>query len=208
MQHATTATTATTAVRHNNIINNSNGRLAQRRLERDSLTHSLARPLIHSPTTAGSLNVDLNEISTNLVPFPRLHYLVRAWSVKTPVLVDTCVLANTRDFLRVASACGVVSTLSHRCVVWSWCGSLPEIIVWWSWYGRYSSGAERGGGEGGSSSNMKKTKSWCEYLVLLWSGIVLLCNVRAFFSFFIFCLPATQHTLDNITGPSAPISRE
>ena len=28
----------------------------------------------------GSLNVDLNEISMNLVPFPRLHYLVSAMS--------------------------------------------------------------------------------------------------------------------------------
>ena len=28
----------------------------------------------------GSLNVDLNEITMNLVPFPRLHYLVPALS--------------------------------------------------------------------------------------------------------------------------------
>ena len=28
----------------------------------------------------GSLNVDLNEITMNLVPFPRLHYLISALS--------------------------------------------------------------------------------------------------------------------------------
>jgi tubulin epsilon len=28
----------------------------------------------------GSLNVDLNEITTNLVPFPRMHYLMSSTS--------------------------------------------------------------------------------------------------------------------------------
>ena len=41
----------------------------------------LVTPLIHSPSRfEGSLNVDLNEITMNLVPFPRLHYLVSAIS--------------------------------------------------------------------------------------------------------------------------------
>ena len=32
--------------------------------------------LTSSVRFAGQLNVDLNEITTNLVPFPRMHYLV------------------------------------------------------------------------------------------------------------------------------------
>ena len=47
----------------------------------------------------GELNVDLNEITTNLVPFPRLHYLVRkcqdVW-VCLCVYVCVCVCARAR----------------------------------------------------------------------------------------------------------------
>jgi len=38
--------------------------------------------LLSSARFDGSLNVDLNEITMNLVPFPRMHYLV---SSQTPL---------------------------------------------------------------------------------------------------------------------------
>jgi hypothetical protein len=41
---------------------------------------SLLTDLTASARFPGSLNVDLNEITTNLVPFPRLHYLISALS--------------------------------------------------------------------------------------------------------------------------------
>jgi hypothetical protein len=41
---------------------------------------SLLTDLTASARFPGSLNVDLNEITTNLVPFPRLHYLIPALS--------------------------------------------------------------------------------------------------------------------------------
>lgn len=49
----------------------------------------------------GSLNMDLNEIAMNLVPFPRLHYLVPSL---TPLytLADVCV-PTRRSAVRLAA---------------------------------------------------------------------------------------------------------
>lgn len=44
----------------------------------NGLVASLLMDLTASSRFPGSLNVDLNEITTNLVPFPRLHYIVPA----------------------------------------------------------------------------------------------------------------------------------
>jgi len=50
----------------------------------------------------GSLNVDLNEITMNLVPFPRMHYLV---SSQTPLysLADIKVPARRSDIFLVTT---------------------------------------------------------------------------------------------------------
>ena len=46
-----------------------------------SILRIVPSPLPLSPSRfEGSLNVDLNEIAMNLVPFPKLHYLVSAIS--------------------------------------------------------------------------------------------------------------------------------
>jgi hypothetical protein len=53
----------------------------------------------------GSLNVDLNEITMNLVPFPRMHYLISSLSpfavLKTqhPVSAQAAAAANSRRFV-------------------------------------------------------------------------------------------------------------
>ncbi|KAG5183531.1 Tubulin/FtsZ family, GTPase domain-containing protein [Tribonema minus] len=46
----------------------------------NSIVASLMADVTASARFPGSLNVDLNEIATNLVPFPRMHYLVSALS--------------------------------------------------------------------------------------------------------------------------------
>lgn len=46
----------------------------------NSLVARLLTDLTASMRFAGDLNVDLNEITTNLVPFPRLHYLLSSVS--------------------------------------------------------------------------------------------------------------------------------
>ncbi|KAF0696750.1 Aste57867_12509 [Aphanomyces stellatus] len=57
----------------------------------DAMNSIVARTLTHLTSSMrfdGSLNVDLNEITTNLVPFPKLHYLLSSlaplWSDKQP----------------------------------------------------------------------------------------------------------------------------
>lgn len=57
----------------------------------DHMNHVVARlltDLTASMRFAGDLNVDLNEITTNLVPFPRLHYLLSSIT-PLPTLHDT-----------------------------------------------------------------------------------------------------------------------
>ncbi len=51
----------------------------------DAINNVAARMLCHltsSSRFSGEMNVDLNEIYTNLVPFPRLHFLVTALSIQ------------------------------------------------------------------------------------------------------------------------------
>ena len=58
------------------------------------MTHFLGQlvNLTSSMRFEGPLNVDLNEITTNLVPYPRLHYIVsRCVSVSVCVCVCVCV---------------------------------------------------------------------------------------------------------------------
>lgn len=49
----------------------------------NSLVARLLTDLTASMRFAGDLNVDLNEITTNLVPFPRMHYLLPSISPTT-----------------------------------------------------------------------------------------------------------------------------
>ncbi|XP_075303151.1 tubulin epsilon chain isoform X1 [Opisthocomus hoazin] len=65
----------------------------------DAMNNIVANLLLNLTSSArfeGSLNMDLNEISMNLVPFPRLHYLV---SSLTPLytLADVNVLSRRLD---------------------------------------------------------------------------------------------------------------
>ncbi|CAH1785919.1 unnamed protein product [Owenia fusiformis] len=74
-------------------ITSSKGAIVQGKNEQpfDAMNNIAANLLLNMTSSArfeGSLNVDLNEISMNLVPFPKLHYLV---SSQTPLytLADT-----------------------------------------------------------------------------------------------------------------------
>lgn len=67
------------------IISNSNTLSQQKKSEKpfDSMNNIVANMLLNLTSSSrfeGSLNVDLNEITTNLVPFPRLHYLISSLS--------------------------------------------------------------------------------------------------------------------------------
>ena len=68
-----------------NIISSSQTTSAQKKSEKpfDSMNNIVANMLLNLTSSArfeGSLNVDLNEITMNLVPFPRLHYLISSLS--------------------------------------------------------------------------------------------------------------------------------
>lgn len=58
--------------------------------EMNSIVANLLLALTSASRFEGSLNVDLNEITMNLVPFPRMHYLVSSllplYSVKDVAL--------------------------------------------------------------------------------------------------------------------------
>jgi tubulin epsilon len=67
------------------IISSSNTTSQEKKCERpfDSMNNIVANMLLNLTSSSrfdGSLNVDLNEIAMNLVPFPRLHYLVSSLS--------------------------------------------------------------------------------------------------------------------------------
>lgn len=66
----------------------------------------------------GSLNMDLNEIAMNLVPFPQLHYLV---SSLTPLYVLADVNVPTRRYL-LKKYCAT-NFLKFRLMLNSWCTS-------------------------------------------------------------------------------------
>ena len=68
-----------------NIISSANSVSAQKKCEKpfDSMNNIVANMLLNLTSSSrfeGSLNVDLNEITTNLVPFPRMHYLLSSLS--------------------------------------------------------------------------------------------------------------------------------
>ncbi|EFJ07882.1 hypothetical protein SELMODRAFT_132773, partial [Selaginella moellendorffii] len=50
----------------------------------NALVSSLLLNLTSSMRFEGQLNVDLNEITTNLIPYPRLHYLISSMALFTP----------------------------------------------------------------------------------------------------------------------------
>lgn len=67
------------------VISNELSVSAQKRSEKpfDSMNNIVANMLLNLTSSSrfeGSLNVDLNEITMNLVPYPRLHYLVSSLS--------------------------------------------------------------------------------------------------------------------------------
>jgi tubulin epsilon len=67
------------------IISNASTVSQQKKCEKpfDSMNNIVANMLLNLTSSSrfdGSLNVDLNEITMNLVPFPKLHYLVSALS--------------------------------------------------------------------------------------------------------------------------------
>jgi len=69
----------------NNVISNSQSISAQKKCEKpfDSMNNIVANMLLNLTSSSrfeGSLNVDLNEITMNLVPFPRMHYLISSLS--------------------------------------------------------------------------------------------------------------------------------
>jgi tubulin epsilon len=67
------------------IISNEQSVSAQKRNEKpfDSMNNIVANMLLNLTSSSrfeGSLNVDLNEITMNLVPYPRIHYLLSSLS--------------------------------------------------------------------------------------------------------------------------------
>ena len=67
------------------IISSANSTSAQKKTEKpfDSMNNIVANMLLNLTSSSrfeGSLNVDLNEITMNLVPFPRMHYLLSSLS--------------------------------------------------------------------------------------------------------------------------------
>ena len=68
-----------------NIISSQNTTHEQKKCEKpfDSMNNIVANMLLNLTSSSrfdGSLNVDLNEITMNLVPFPRMHYLISSLS--------------------------------------------------------------------------------------------------------------------------------
>lgn len=67
------------------VISSANSMSSTKRSEKpfDSMNNIVANMLLNLTSSSrfeGSLNVDLNEITTNLVPFPRMHYLISSLS--------------------------------------------------------------------------------------------------------------------------------
>jgi tubulin epsilon len=73
----------------------------------DSVNNIVARMLCHLTSSSrfnGEMNVDLNEVYTNLVPFPRLHFLMTALNVRYPPnsTVKGRSMSNPADHSRMA----------------------------------------------------------------------------------------------------------
>uniref|UniRef100_A0A8C6S899 Tubulin, epsilon 1 n=1 Tax=Neogobius melanostomus TaxID=47308 RepID=A0A8C6S899_9GOBI len=70
---------AGSAVRMDSSVISGHGGLSAAEKPFDAMNNIVANLLLHMTSSArfqGSLNMDLNEIAMNLVPFPRLHYLI------------------------------------------------------------------------------------------------------------------------------------
>jgi tubulin epsilon len=70
-------------VRANSLVGGQVGAVKARPKPFDAMNGVVANLLLNMTSSSrfeGSLNVDVNEITTNLVPFPRLHYLVASQS--------------------------------------------------------------------------------------------------------------------------------
>ncbi|CAG5127089.1 unnamed protein product, partial [Candidula unifasciata] len=73
------------SVKSDSALSAGDGGVAKKADERpfDQMNNLVANLLLNMTSSArfeGSLNVDLNEITMNLVPFPKLHYLVASQS--------------------------------------------------------------------------------------------------------------------------------
>lgn len=88
----------------------------------DGINNIAARMLCHLTASSrfhGEMNVDLNEVYTNLVPFPRLHFLMTALNVRYPnnsammqrLRQDSSRMALQRAFADVTSTKGQLSGL-------------------------------------------------------------------------------------------------
>lgn len=86
----------------------------------DSMNGIAANMLLHLTSSVrfeGALNVDLNEITTNLVPFPRLHFLLASLSP----------LAAPRDMGKLLGAPRAVDQVRHHVVSGTTVGMLSEL---------------------------------------------------------------------------------
>ena len=71
----------------------------------NSIAANMLLNLTSSMRFEGPLNVDLNDITMNLVPFPRLHFLLASMSP----------LAAPKDVAKLAGAPRAVDQVSHAC---------------------------------------------------------------------------------------------
>jgi tubulin epsilon len=75
----------------------------------DAINNIAARMLCQLTSSSrfhGEMNVDLNEIYTNLVPFPRLHFLMTALSVRQPPLPPSSGATRQRAEGNIAAGSG------------------------------------------------------------------------------------------------------
>ena len=79
----------------------------------NSIVANLVLNMTSSMRFEGSLNVDLNEISMNLVPFPRMHYLI---SSMTPLYLHADIQQNEKRYLYILLISPIsFPVLTHRC---------------------------------------------------------------------------------------------
>ena len=67
----------------------------------------------------GELNVDLNEFQTNLVPFPRLHFMITAMA---PILTPAKMVQHSKNDVRgITESCFSASNFFTKFCVFSFC---------------------------------------------------------------------------------------
>ncbi|XP_053703017.1 tubulin epsilon chain [Synchiropus splendidus] len=96
IQHMSTSGKPSLAIKKDSTIISSHGGAEKPFDAMNNIVANLLLSITSSARFDGSLNMDLNEIAMNLVPFPRLHYLV---SSLTPLytLADVGVLTRSLD---------------------------------------------------------------------------------------------------------------